>query len=435
MRTLSAKTGTSLQEIVAALAVDSIDAETAVNETVSDILREVRVRGDDALLDYTERFDGAKPESLFATAEDLASAEAELKAEKPELMQAITTAISRVRTYHEKQMQQGFLLQDPIGATMGQIVRPLARVGIYIPGGTAAYPSTVYMNVIPALVAGVKEIVVATPVNREGKANRTVLAVCSLLGVKHVLLSGGAQAVAALAYGTQSVPRVDKITGPGNRYVATAKRMVYGTVDIDMIAGPSEILVVADETANPEFVAADLLSQAEHDPNARVIVVTTDEELAARLPDVVEEQLKTLSRAEICRQSVDNNGVIIITDTMAEAIALSNELAPEHLSLQTKSPMDVLPHIHNAGSIFLGDYTPEALGDYAAGPNHTLPTSGTARFSSPLSVTDFMKKSSFTYFQKEAFAELAQTVLRIAREEGLEAHARAVEFRLEVLNE
>lgn len=419
------------EEIAKRLEAADADSDRSLESIVSGMIERVRSEGDRAVLDYTARFDGAEPAGMFADPDDLIRAKDRIESEEPALYEALKLAIHRVRMYHEKQKQEGFWLQDEIGAVMGQMVRPLARVGIYIPGGTAAYPSTVYMNVIPALVAGVKEIVLATPVGPDGKANEIVMAVATMLGIEKILLSGGAQAIAALAYGTESVQKVDKITGPGNRYVATAKRLVFGAVDIDMIAGPSEILVIADSTADPKAVAADLLSQAEHDPNARCILLTTDPALKEVVAYELENQMAALPRGEICRQAIEQNGAIVLAESLDEAIRISNYLAPEHLSVQTEAPMDLLPHITNAGSVFLGGYTPEALGDYLAGPNHTLPTSGTARFSSPLSVSDFLKKSSFTYFTKEAFETLAPSIVRIAEEEGLTAHANAVTVRLE----
>lgn len=408
--------------------------EDTTEETVLPILQAVKDRGEDALRAYTRQFDGVDSDIFFVKPDVLQQAEEKIRSGEPELYEALALSIRRVRAYHEKQKAEGWWMQDD-GALLGQLVRPLRRVGIYVPGGTAAYPSTVIMNVIPAQVAGVQEIVLATPPVAPGTASDVVMATAAMLGVDTVLLAGGAQAIAALAYGTENLPAVDKITGPGNRFVAAAKRLVYGTVDIDMIAGPSEILVIADASASAAVVAADLLSQAEHDPRARVILLTPDTAFADAVEHETLRQLEQLPRKDIAKQSVEHGSSIICTKDLDEAVALSNRIAPEHLSLQTEAPFDLLPGIENAGSVFVGHWTPEALGDYLAGPNHTLPTSGTARFSSPLSVQDFQKKSSVSYFTRAKFTELAEPVTVLAEKEGLTAHAKAVAIRREAPDE
>lgn len=431
MKRLDTKNCT-VKEIEEQLAVRSMD--DSLDASVASILQKIRQEGDAAVRACTKQFDGIDTDRLFVETGRLKEAKERIRTEQPELYEALQLAIARVRNYHEKQKTAGWWMHEE-GAILGQLVRPLARVGIYVPGGTAAYPSTVLMNVIPAQVAGVPEIVIATPPAAQNAASEVVMATAAMLGVEQIYLAGGAQAIAALAYGTESCPRVDKITGPGNRYVAAAKRSVYGTVDIDMIAGPSEILVIADETAVPSVVAADLLSQAEHDPNARVILLSPDEDLLDRVEAETMRQLAQLDRKEIAEQAVAQGGYLIRTADLTEAVTVSNAIAPEHLSLQIRNPFDFVPLVANAGSIFVGPWTPEALGDYLAGPNHTLPTAGTARFSSPLSVQDFCKKSSVSYFTKEAFEKLSDPVQRLARTEGLEAHARAVAIRKEASDE
>jgi len=403
--------------------------ETAgVGEAVRAILADVEKNGDAALYAYCERFDGARLASLAVSEEEIAAA---MDAISPQLKKAMETAARNITAFHSAQRREGFCLKNPDGTYMGQKITPIEKVGLYIPGGTASYPSTVFMNAIPAKIAGCSEIVMVSPPNREGKIAAPILAAAKMAGVTKVFKLGGAQAIAALAYGTQSVPKVDKIVGPGNAYVAEAKRQVFGRVNIDMIAGPSEILVVADGTCNPAYVAADLLSQAEHDALACAVLVTDSMALAQAVSAEVERQLALLPREAIARKAIDTNSQILVTDDLAAAIEAANELAPEHLELCMDEPEKYLPLVRNAGSVFMGKYCPESLGDYIAGPNHTLPTSGTARFSSPLSVDDFIKKTQYTYYTKEALERVAQDIAVFARAEGLEAHARAALVRVE----
>ena len=403
------------------------DAAAAdVREPVSAILREVERRGDAAVLDYTERFDGVRPEPLEVSTEEVRRA---AEALPPALARAMGRAEENIRAFHARQLREGFVMDCGNGVRMGQKITPIERVGLYIPGGTAAYPSTVFMNAIPAKLAGCREIVLVSPPGKGGEIAPPVLAAAHLAGVTRVFRCGGAQAVAALAFGTESVPKVDKIVGPGNAYVAEAKRQVFGRVAIDMIAGPSEILVLADGKSDPRFVAADLLSQAEHDRMAAAVLVTDSESLAAAVSEELERQLLTLPREAIARASLERNGRIFVTENLAEAVEAANELAPEHLELVTDDPESLLPLVKNAGSVFLGRYCPESLGDYLAGPNHTLPTGGTARFSSPLGVDDFIKKTQFLSYTKEALSEVAEEIAVFARAEGLEAHARAALVR------
>ncbi|HOA34282.1 MAG TPA: histidinol dehydrogenase [Clostridiales bacterium] len=390
------------------------------------IINDVAERGDEALFEYTLRFDGCKPESLLVTQEEIDAA-AESVGEY--FLDTLKMAAENIRAFHKKQLSDGFSMTAPFGSELGQIVRPIEKAGLYIPGGTASYPSTVLMNAIPAKIAGVSEIVAVTPPDKEGRVNPAVLAAAKVAGIDKIFKVGGAQAIAALACGTESIPKVDKIVGPGNRYVASAKRLVYGLVDIDMIAGPSEILIVADKNADPVNIAADLLSQAEHDTLASAILVTDNKELAEKVQAEVERQLELLPRAEIARQSIDNQSAIFLCSSISEAIEIANDIAPEHLEICVEEPKKYLADIKNAGSIFLGAYTPEALGDYFAGTNHTLPTSGTARFASPLGVDDFIKRSSYIYYTKEALSEVKDRIAHFARFEGLEAHARSVESR------
>ena len=406
------------------------EEETAdVSAPVADILRDVKERGDAALLDCARRFDKAELSALEVTPRELEEGAAQVDGE---FTQILREAAENIRAFHARQRREGFLMAEREGVILGQKITPLARVGIYVPGGTAAYPSTVLMNAIPAHIAGVGEIIMATPPGRDGKICPAILAAAKLAGVTRIFKMGGAQAVSALAYGTQSVPRVDKIVGPGNAYVAEAKRQVFGLVNIDMIAGPSEILVIADGKSNPAWVAADLLSQAEHDKLASAVLVTDSRPLAQAVAQAVEDQLRTLEREEIARASIEHNGKIIVVRSLAEAVAAANRIAPEHLELSVENPFDYLGQIENAGSIFLGRYNPEPMGDYFAGPNHTLPTMGTARFYSPLSVDDFVKKSQFSCYTREALERDYRKVSRFAKEEGLTAHARAVEIRFEV---
>ncbi len=398
-----------------------------VEEIVTDIINDVRENGDAALYRCCEKFDGAKLDSLEVTKAEFDEA---LAVTEPEFLRILEAAAKNIRLFHEQQKRQSFVVSGDKGALLGQRVLPIQRAGLYVPGGTAAYPSTVLMDSIPAKIAGVEEIVMVTPPSKDGKVNPAILAAAYIAGVDRVFKIGGAQAVAALAYGTESVPQVDKIVGPGNAFVAEAKKQVFGQVAIDMIAGPSEILVVADGTAKPENVAADLLSQAEHDKLASAVLVTDSMTLANAVSAELEKQIPLLERSEIARASIDNNGKIIVADTLMAAIEISNELAPEHLELCVDNPFDYLDAVKNAGSIFMGKYCPEALGDYYAGPNHTLPTGGTARFSSPLSVDDFIKKSQFIYYPQEAFEAVARDVDFFARKEGLTAHGKSATVRL-----
>ena len=402
-------------------------AAADVSGIVSDIIEDVKKRGDEALLYYCEKFDKAKLSSLEVTAEEIDEA---FSLVEPEFIEILKKAAENIREFHKAQVRNSFIINGD-GYITGQKITPIEKVGLYVPGGTAAYPSTVLMDSIPAKIAGCKEICITTPPSANGKVNPAILAAAKIAGVDRIFKTGGAQAVAALAYGTQTVPKVDKIVGPGNAFVAEAKRQVFGLVSIDMIAGPSEILVVADGKSNPEFVAADLLSQAEHDKMASAVLVTDSEELAKRVSEQLEIQIPLLPRAEIARASIDNNGKIIIADNLFDVIDVANEIAPEHLELCVDNPFDYLDKIKNAGSIFMGRYCPEALGDYFAGPNHTLPTSGTARFSSPLSVDDFVKKSQYTYYTEEALGRVAESIAFFAGKEGLDAHAKSVTVRFE----
>ena len=405
-----------------------IRAEQDVEQVVDAIIAQVRARGDAALLDYARQLDGAELTSLQVTPEEMAEALADTD---PYFLQTLRQAAENIRAFHSQQLHKDFVLTDQPGVILGQRYTPIRRAGVYVPGGTAAYPSTVLMDVIPAKVAGVPEIVMTTPAGRDGRVAPAILAAASVAGVDRIFKIGGAQAVAALAYGTESVPPVDKIVGPGNIYVATAKRRVFGQVGIDMIAGPSEILVLADAGCSPVCAAADLLSQAEHDRLASAVLVTDSEALALAVQAELERQLPLLPRAEIARASLEDNGKIILCPDLHKAIQVCNAIAPEHLEICLEDPFGVLAEIQNAGSIFLGRHVPEALGDYFAGPNHTLPTSGTARFSSPLGVDDFIKRSSFLYYTPEALAQAAPRVADFARREGLEAHARSVTLRCE----
>ena len=399
-----------------------------VADKVAEILRNVRERGDEALREYTERYDRAKPESITVTPAEMEEA---LATVDPDFFRILEEAAANIRKFHSRQVRNSFIINDEDGILMGQKVIPVDRAGLYVPGGTAVYPSTVLMDVIPAKIAGVKEVVLTTPPGPDGKINPAILAAASVAGADRIVKAGGAQAIAALAYGTESVPKVDKIVGPGNAYVAEAKRQVYGMVSIDMIAGPSEILVVADGASNPAHVAADMLSQAEHDKVASAVLVTDSAELAEQVSVEIEKQIPQLIRAEIARASIDNNGKIIVAEDLKAAIEIANEIAPEHLELCVNDPFDYLDSIRHAGSVFLGRNCPEALGDYLAGPNHTLPTQGTARFSSPLSVDDFVKKTQYTYFTKDALARVAKDVAVFAEKEGLTGHARSAMIRCE----
>ncbi len=402
-------------------------AAADLSGVVSDIIDDVRQNGDSALLSYARKFDRAELAGLEVTKEEIAAA---CECVEPAFMTVLQRAAENIRAFHTHQVRNSFVMTGA-GIVTGQKITPIEKVGLYVPGGTAAYPSTVLMDAIPAKIAGCREICITTPPLPDGRINPVILAAASIAGVDRIFKVGGAQAIAALAYGTETVPRVDKIVGPGNAFVAEAKRQVFGRVAIDMIAGPSEILVVADQKSNPEFVAADLLSQAEHDKMASAVLVTDSMELASAVADAIERQLRCLAREEIARASIDHNGKIIVADRLSDAIAIANEIAPEHLELCVDNPFDYLDQIKNAGSIFMGRYCPEALGDYLAGPNHTLPTSGTARFSSPLSVDDFVKKSQYTYYTKEALSAVSNSVALFANKEGLGAHAASVTVRFE----
>ena len=400
----------------------------SVERDVREILSAVRTEGDAAVMAFNAKFGAPQQTALLATREEI---EAGYAAVDEGLRGVLARAKENIEAFHRRQKREGFIASEREGIVLGQRILPIARAGLYVPGGTASYPSTVLMNAIPAKIAGVPTIVMATPPGPDGKIAPAILAAAKIAGVTTIVKAGGAQAIAALAYGTQSVPRVDKIVGPGNIYVATAKRQVYGQVDIDMIAGPSEILVVADAEANPAHVAADLLSQAEHDRLATAVLVTDSPELARAVQAELEVQIPALPRAAIARESIDTNGKIVVTDDLDKAIEAANLIAPEHLEVCVADPFAVLGRIRNAGSIFLGRHVPEALGDYFAGPNHTLPTSGTARFSSPLGVDDFVKKSSFIYYTPEALGRVKDRIADFAEREGLHAHARSVTIRYE----
>ena len=401
------------------------DVEGVVAEIIADVIK----NGDEALHRYAAKFDKVQLDSLEVTQQEIDEA---FRTVEPEFLDILREAAVNIRAFHEKQVRNSFLLNNTDGIVVGQKVTPIEKVGLYVPGGTAAYPSTVLMDSVPAKIAGCQEIVIVTPPGKDGKVNPVILAAAKIAGVDRIFKVGGAQAIAALAYGTQSVPKVDKIVGPGNAYVAEAKKQVFGKVSIDMIAGPSEILVVADSTANPRFVAADLLSQAEHDKMASAVLVTDSYAFAEAVSRELETQIPQLPRAEIARASIDNNGKIIVAEgNLMLAIDIANRIAPEHLELCVDNPFDYLDKVKHAGSIFMGKYCPEALGDYFAGPNHTLPTSGTARFSSPLSVDDFVKKTQFTYYTAEALEKVADKVAYFAHKEGLDAHAKSATIRFE----
>ncbi|MDY4508533.1 MAG: histidinol dehydrogenase [Candidatus Faecousia sp.] len=395
---------------------------------VADILYDVRKNGDKAVLAYCAKFDKAELDTLEVSKQEIAEA---IDAVEPEFLEILKEAAANIRAFHSRQVRNSFVLADKPGVVLGQKVTPIEKVGVYVPGGTAAYPSTVLMDTIPAKIAGCPQIVMVTPPGKDGKINPAILAAASIAGVDKIFKVGGAQAIAALAYGTESIPKVDKIVGPGNAFVAEAKKQVFGMVSIDMIAGPSEILVIADGKSNPAHVAADLLSQAEHDKLASAVLVTDSEELAVTVRDELERQLPLLPREEIARASIDNNGKIIVAENLMQGIEIANEIAPEHLELVVDDPFSYLDAVKNAGSIFMGRSCPEALGDYFAGPNHTLPTSGTARFSSPLSVDDFVKKSQFSYYTAGALTSVADKIAAFAEKEGLRAHGRSVMIRKE----
>ncbi|MBQ9728052.1 MAG: histidinol dehydrogenase [Clostridia bacterium] len=398
----------------------------SVEGVVTEIIASVVKNGDEALKAYARKFDGVDLKSLEVSEQEIENA---FETVEPQFVEILQRAAENIREFHSKQKREGFTIRKDNGVVIGQKVTPIDKAGLYVPGGTAAYPSTVLMDAIPAKIAGCKEIVMVTPPAKDGSVNAAVLAAAKVAGVDRIFKVGGAQAIAALAYGTESIPKVDKIVGPGNAYVAEAKKQVFGKVSIDMIAGPSEILIVADGTCNPAYVAADLLSQAEHDKMASAVLVTDSERLAYAVSEELEKQIPLLARKEIARKSIDDNGKIIIAENLSQAIEISNEIAPEHLELCMDEPFQYLDQVKHAGSVFMGKYCPEALGDYFAGPNHTLPTSGTARFSSPLSVDDFVKKSQFTYYTAEALEEVSHSVAYFANQEGLGAHALSATVR------
>ena len=399
-----------------------------VEAVVSEIIANVKAGGDKAVLEYNLKFDKAQLDTLLVSQQEIDEAFASVE---PEFLSILEQAAENIRAFHSKQVRNSFVIADRPGIVLGQKVTPIEKVGVYVPGGTAAYPSTVLMDTIPAKIAGCPQIVMVTPPGKDGKLNPVILAAAKIAGVDQIFKVGGAQAIAALAYGTESIPKVDKIVGPGNAFVAEAKKQVFGMVSIDMIAGPSEILVIADGKSDPTHVAADLLSQAEHDKLASAVLVTDSEALANAVSDELEKQIPQLPRAEIARASIDNNGQIIVAATLMSGIEIANEIAPEHLELMVDDPFAYLDAVKNAGSIFMGRNCPEALGDYFAGPNHTLPTSGTARFSSPLSVDDFVKKSQFTYYTADALSAVAEKIDYFANQEGLQAHGKSVMIRQE----
>lgn len=404
------------------------ETDKKITEAVSAIIENVKENGDKAVKDYTMKFDGRLPEYYEVPRDVINDALSEADSD---FTDALLNAMENIADFHNRQKEQGFITPKENGVILGQRVRGLERVGLYVPGGTAAYPSSVLMNAVPAKIAGVKEIIMVTPPLKDGTPNKDILAAAAICGVDRVFLAGGAQAVAALAYGTETIPKVDKIVGPGNIYVATAKKLLYGQVDIDMIAGPSEILVLADETANPKYLAADLMSQAEHDMMASAILVTTSEQVADETIKEIERQTALMSRKNIIEKSMSDYGAIIVCKNVNDAVEMANALAPEHLEVQLKDPMEYLGRLDNAGSIFMGQYAPEPLGDYYAGPNHVLPTSGTARFFSPLSVNSFTKRSSFIYYTEAALCEAQKDIVTIAEREGLTAHANAIKVRFE----
>ena len=402
--------------------------KTDVAGKVAEIIKNVRENGDEALFEYCKKFDKAQLSSLAVTKEEIDEA---LSLVESEFLEILEKAAKNIRKFHSRQVRNSFIINDEDGIVIGQKIIPVDRAGLYVPGGTAAYPSTVLMDAIPAKIAGCREVVMVTPPTKDGKVNPVILAAAHVADIDRIFKVGGAQAIAALAYGTQSIPKVDKIVGPGNAFVAEAKKQVFGVVSIDMIAGPSEILIVADGKSNPAYIAADLLSQAEHDKMASAVLVTDSAELARNVSTELEKQIPLLERREIARESIDVNGKIIVADTLDAAIEIANEIAPEHLELCVDNPFDKLDSIRHAGSIFMGRNCPEALGDYFAGPNHTLPTSGTAKFSSPLSVDDFIKKTQYTYYTKDALKKVAFDVAAFAKKEGLTAHAKSAVIRVE----
>lgn len=420
--------GKSEEILISQLKERSGEVDKAVTAAVSEILENVKKNGDKAVCEYTVKFDGKAPEKAEISKEEI---DAAIEQCDKFFLESLKKAALNIKDFHARQKQQSWLTTKENGVILGQRVRGLSRVGIYVPGGTAAYPSSVLMNAIPAKIAGVGEIIMVTPPAKDGKPNPDILAAAKIAGVDRVFLMGGAQAVAALAFGTETVPKVDKIVGPGNIYVATAKKLLYGTVDIDMVAGPSEILIVADESANPKFLAADLMSQAEHDVLASSILITTSAKIAEETKAELKRQCAALSRKDIIEKSLKDFGAIIICDSMDKAVNFANRLAPEHLEMCVENPMEYIGRMDNAGSVFLGNFSPEPLGDYFAGPNHVLPTSGTARFFSPLSVDSFIKKSSFIYYTEDALKAEKDNVISLAETEGLTAHANSIKVRFE----
>lgn len=407
------------------------EVNAEVEKTVKAILEDVKLNGDKAVKEYTAKFDCPNAQYYCVPDEAIQDALTEANEKCPEFIEAMLNAVENITAFHTRQKREGFAVTEENGVILGQRVRGLDKVGLYVPGGTAAYPSSVLMNAIPAKIAGVKEVVMVTPPLKDGSANKDILVAAALCGVDSIYLAGGAQAIAALAYGTEEIPRVSKIVGPGNIFVATAKKLVYGTVDIDMVAGPSEILVISDDTADPKYLAADLMSQAEHDKLASAIMVTTSMEVAEKTQEEIERQKAALSRKEIIDASLDNYGGIIVCDTMDYAVEIANKIAPEHCEVVADNPLEYIGKLDNVGSLFLGAYSPEPLGDYYAGPNHVLPTSGTARFYSPLGVDSFIKRSSYIYYTKDALLDAADDIILIAEREQLTAHANSIKVRKE----
>lgn len=401
---------------------------SGVNDTVSQILMDVKSKGDNGLIKYTEKFDCENIKNIIVSKKEIDKGYSSCQRD---FIEALETSKKNIEDYHRKELKNSWIDNSKDGIMLGQLYNPISKVGLYIPGGTAPYPSTLLMCAVPAQIAGVKEIVLISPPSKDGSINNKILAAAKVAGIEKIFKAGGAQGIGALAYGTETVPKVDKIVGPGNIYVTMAKRMVYGYVDIDMIAGPSEILIIADDEANSKFIAADMLSQAEHDNLASSILITTSEKIASEVKEDLSEQMSKLSRNSIMKDSISNFGAIVIVNDLKEAFTLSNEIAPEHLELMIKSPFENLNNIKNAGAIFIGEYSPEPLGDYFAGPNHTLPTSGTAKFFSPLGVDDFIKKSSIIYYNKKSLINAKDKIIRIAEEEGLTAHANSIRIRCE----
>ena len=420
--------GTAEYALIENLKKRAGETDEKIVEIVTSILNSVKEQGDEAVREYTARFDGGVPKKMIITKDELQSY---LDDVDENFKSALINAKNNIFDFHSRQAQQSWMTTQENGVIMGQRVRGLKRVGIYVPGGTAAYPSSVLMNAIPAKIAGVEEIIMVTPPSKDGSANPDIMAAAAVAGVDKVFLVGGAQAVAALAYGTEKIPKVDKIVGPGNIFVATAKKLLYGVVDIDMVAGPSEILIVADKSAKPKFLAADLMSQAEHDKLASAILLTTSMDIAKATSKEIDRQLKYLERQEIIESSLDNFGEIIVCENLEQAIAFANELAPEHLEMCVEEPLKYIGMLDNAGSVFLGNFSPEPLGDYYAGPNHVLPTSGTARFFSPLSVDSFIKKSSFIYYTENELRKASNDIIKLADTEGLTAHANSIKVRFE----